>query len=95
MKKHISKIEKVKTNKVIDCLCNKCGKSIFLNDSFIRGGECVIRFNYGSVHDDEKHEFDLCDECFDEFVKSLKHKPEMQYVDFFHCMHCTKIEKEL
>ncbi|MBM7598248.1 hypothetical protein JOC34_000605 [Virgibacillus halotolerans] len=68
--------------------CNKCGNSIVAN---LRDGEgnfnqdlyhgIDLRFGYGSNHDLEHWNFDLCEDCLVEFVKTFKHVPSGFYLD--------------
>lgn len=83
------KIEKekkvVEVDKITDILCNKCDKSVCPESKNLKWSEgCNIRigFKYGSNRDGEVHKFDLCDNCYDEFIKSFKHQPAINHVSF-------------
>ena len=72
---------------VKDCLCNSCGDSIILKDGVgslygrepfnVAGVKIRIHFGYGSIHDTDIHEFDLCDKCYDDIVSRFAIKPEV------------------
>lgn len=48
-------------------ICNKCGGQIpFQNENPV---EIELDFGYHSKHDMEHHSFDLCQSCYDEFIK--------------------------
>ena len=72
----------VKYNKTKEVLCNKCGKSMSVEnygDTLVLVG-CSIEviFPYGSNKDGDVHKFDLCDDCYDELVGAFKHKAEVE-----------------
>jgi hypothetical protein len=63
--------------------CNKCGYKVDLDklpeDGWIYQEifqNIVIKFGYGSGHDGEEWNFDLCESCLDELKKSFKIKLE-------------------
>ena len=70
--------EVVKTEKITDILCNKCADSIMLGDLMTQPKGCYATFDfpYGSIHDGDRDIMHLCDKCYDEFVLTLKIKPE-------------------
>ena len=64
------------TKEVTKIICNKCGREIM-----VRGGvpqEDVLnvtkRWGYFSNKDNQVDEFDLCETCYDEFVRSFRIK---------------------
>lgn len=65
-KKEIYELEKI--------ICNKCGKEIRI----VRGVpqedylSVTKRWGYFSNKDNQEDEFDLCEDCYDEFVSSFK-----------------------
>lgn len=65
---------------VDDVLCNKCGKSTKNGKDFIffEGTRLTASFGYGSNKDGILEWFDICDKCYDEFVDTFIHKPEME-----------------
>lgn len=80
-------------NTTIEVVCNMCGKSYDIEDSFscqIHSEEGfpvdfyhVIELKqpgYPSVYDlTDFEDIHLCDDCFDEFIESLKFKPKMHH----------------
>ncbi len=64
------------TNELEKIICNKCGKEILV----LRGvpQEDVLqvekRWGYFSDKDNCVDQFDLCEECYDEFVKDFRIK---------------------
>ncbi len=67
-------IEETKDRVIVtDVLCNKCGT----NKGEIHN--IVIEFGYFSKqHDGQTWDFDLCENCIIEFVKTFKYKPEIK-----------------
>ncbi len=76
-----SLIERKKLRYVI---CNRCGKNIEINKykDFLNINKI---WGYNSNHDNELHEFELCEECYDELVKELKIKPKVTKKKRFIC----------
>lgn len=63
-------------------VCNKCGKTMEEWDNAL-GLSLRKRIGYGSVHDGEYVDLDLCCECFDAIVDSCAFdpvKPEFESV---------------
>lgn len=63
--------------------CNKCGKRSELSGSkHERELELNLyqyfycNFGYGSKFDTDSWEFDLCEKCLVDFIKTFKHLPE-------------------
>lgn len=70
--KQYKKIES--EEQVVDAVyCNKCGKNIVIENSIIKEGvfQGVTTWGYFSDKDGEKHEFDICEKCYDAFVRSF------------------------
>ncbi|SMQ78358.1 hypothetical protein SAMN05444673_3385 [Bacillus sp. OV166] len=63
--------------------CNKCGETEkiteygFEEDKFHAFN---ISFGYGSMYDEEKWKFDICERCLVDFVKTFKHSPDIYEV---------------
>ena len=55
-------------------ICNCCGKKLAVREGIVREG--VLRvdhaWDYFSEKDGEVHHFDICEECYDQFVKSFR-----------------------
>lgn len=63
--------EQLKIEKII---CNKCGKEILVKQDIAQEDTVFVekRWGYFSSKDNEVHRFDLCEECYDEFVGSFQ-----------------------
>ena len=61
------------TNELEAAVCNCCGKSMKIQNGMLLEGICSVDtiWGYFSGKDLEKHEFDLCEECFDEITKGF------------------------
>ena len=57
-------------NKII---CNKCGKEIVFRDGMAQEDYLSVdkRWGYFSNKDNQEDAFDLCEECYDAFVKTF------------------------
>jgi len=62
--------EKKEVDKII---CNKCGKEILVENGVAEADVLSVqkRWGYFSNKDNEVHEFDLCEECYDKWVASF------------------------
>ena len=67
-----------RTEKIEKIMCNKCGKEIL-----VRGGvpqedvlEVRKRWGYHSRKDNQVDCFDLCEDCYDELIRSFRIKME-------------------
>lgn len=65
-----------RTEKIEKIICNKCGKEIL-----VRGGvpqedvlEVRKRWGYHSRKDNQVDCFDLCEDCYDELIRSFRIK---------------------
>lgn len=64
--------------KVTEIVCNSCGKTI-PQDKFGHRADCLSVdkiWGYGSCFDGESHSFDLCDQCYSNFIKGFKIPPD-------------------
>ena len=66
-------IEKNK-QKVYEVTCNKCGKLIAIGEALDKVDYLSItkEWGYFSKKDNEVHSFDLCEECYDELLRSFE-----------------------
>lgn len=57
-------------NKII---CNKCGKEIEAENGYLREDVLSVdkRWGYFSNKDNQLDSFDLCEDCYDEFVATF------------------------
>ena len=60
--------------------CDKCGCDIGFdsNPCLIKGAFVHVDFGYGSNKDSLDYEFEICDDCFDVFIKSFKFEPRKE-----------------
>ncbi len=61
------------SNNVIEAKCNVCGRDLKLKNGMIMEGNMSIDYAWGyfSDKDGEVHKFDICQKCYDKFVKSF------------------------
>lgn len=66
------KIQEMK--QVEKIVCNKCGKEIIVKNGILVEEVLSVqkRWGYFSNKDNEVHEFDLCEECYDEWIETFK-----------------------
>lgn len=74
---NVLKRELMEVTKVECKVCNKCGKEIDItsNDYF----EGKVQWGYFSNKDGEIHQFDLCEDCYDNLVKNFKILPKIEF----------------
>lgn len=50
--------------------CNKCGKSILVENGMVKEGSFNVEYNWGyfSTKDGQKHIFDLCEMCYEKMI---------------------------
>lgn len=67
-------MRKYNHDKLIKVICNKCGQELSAEQEMIKEGVCTLETDWGyfSDKDGEHHEFDLCESCYDEWVKSFR-----------------------
>ena len=55
-------------------VCNRCGKKIVVKEGIVREGLIMIdhAWDYFSEKDGEVHHFDLCEDCYDEWISQFK-----------------------
>ena len=70
MRKYDDNIEK----DLLEIYCNKCGKKILLEKGIVKEGAFSIDYGWGyfSRKDGQNHSLDLCEDCYDELIKSFK-----------------------
>lgn len=63
-----------KTKEVTKIICNKCGKEIAIVNGIAKEEVLSVqkRWGYFSKKDNEVHEFDLCEECYDVLVAEFQ-----------------------
>ena len=62
--------EKKEVEKII---CNKCGKEILVENGVAEADVLSVqkRWGYFSNKDNDVHEFDLCEECYDKWIETF------------------------
>lgn len=67
-------MRKYKNDKLIKMICNKCGRELEAEQGFVKEGVCTVETDWGyfSGKDGEHHEFELCEACYDAWVKSFR-----------------------
>ena len=55
-------------------VCNKCGKKLAVQKGILREGALMLDhcWDYFSEKDGEIHHFDLCEECYDDWISKFK-----------------------
>lgn len=58
---------------LLEIYCNKCGKKITIDNGIVKEGAFSITYGWGyfSKKDGETHSLDLCEDCYDELIKSF------------------------
>lgn len=61
------------TKEVEKIICNKCGKEILVKNGMPEEDVLSVqkRWGYFSGKDNEVHEFDLCEACYDELLSTF------------------------
>lgn len=62
--------------------CNACGKKLYVKHGIVLEGcnSFTVEWDYFSEKDGEIHRFDLCEECYDKFIKTFKISVEKYYI---------------
>ena len=72
---------KMEETKVVESIfCNKCGKEISGKNNILEADVLSVdkRWGYFSNKDNEVHKFDLCEECYDEFIGTFQIPVEIE-----------------
>ena len=74
MRQYRTELEK--TEKIEKIICNKCGKEILVRQGVPQEDvlEVEKRWGYFSRKDNQVDQFVLCEDCYDEFVRSFRIK---------------------
>lgn len=71
----------VEQENLIAIICNMCGNR-YENNRMFQANEVQnfqIAFGFGSFHDGQVWQFDLCDTCLDRLIVGFKVEPIIQY----------------
>ena len=62
------------TGKLFEATCNCCKKSLNIQNGIITEGVFSVEYAFGyfSEKDEEIHKFDLCEKCYDEWIKTFR-----------------------
>ncbi len=71
---------KVECKELESILCNKCGKELknHKNGFYHSFFDTSYRWEYPSKFDNEVHSFQLCEECYEQFIKSFHYPPDIE-----------------
>ena len=81
LKKGENERRKYKSNGELETvICNCCGKKLAVRDGIVREGglEITHTWDYFSEKDGEIHRFDLCEECYDEVLRTFRIPVEVE-----------------
>ena len=64
---------------LLEATCNCCKKSLKTQNGIITEGVFSVEYAFGyfSRKDEEIHKFDLCEECYDEWIKNFQIAPDI------------------
>ena len=62
-----------KHNQLVSMQCNCCKKELHVEEGIVTEGCFSVDYTWGyfSNKDGMQHKFDLCEDCYDRFVKEL------------------------
>ncbi len=62
------------TKEVVKIICNRCGKEIIVKNGIPEEDVLSVqkRWGYFSNKDNEAHEFELCEQCYDQIVSGFR-----------------------
>ena len=60
-------------NKLDKIICNKCGRELNVEKQIPKEGVLSVRtaWGYFSKKDGQIHSFDLCEDCYDQWIKTF------------------------
>lgn len=67
------KYEEGQKGKLIQVICNKCGRSLEVEEGYLKEFcfNADPSFGYFSHKDGLRHHFDLCEDCYDEMISGF------------------------
>lgn len=68
------KYKERKENQVMEVYCNCCGKKLCVKKGIIMEGvvPVTVQWGYFSQKDEETHDFDLCESCYDKWIAGFQ-----------------------
>lgn len=74
------KYQRGRDKKLIEIVCNCCGKKLTFTDGMLTEDVCKINVEWGyfSKKDGEIHSLDLCEECYDKIIQDFAVPPEIE-----------------
>lgn len=72
--KKMHKYQNAKEKQLEELICNCCGKSFLIENGIVKEGVCSVDclWGYFSEKDGERHQFDLCEACYDKITENFK-----------------------
>ncbi|WP_105616628.1 hypothetical protein [Vallitalea okinawensis] len=66
----------IKKTEVDSVICNCCGREINKDQYGLMEDYITIKktWGYNSAFDGQSHELDVCNDCYEKWIKSFKHK---------------------
>lgn len=67
------KYKEEQDGKLVKVICNQCRKELKVENGYLKEGcfQADYTFGYFSRKDGTRQQFDLCEECFDKWVKQF------------------------
>lgn len=67
------KYANVQENDLEQVCCNKCGRSLKVENGFLKEGCFHVDFSFGyfSTKDGMNHTWDMCEECYDKMIQEF------------------------
>ena len=67
------KYANVQENHLSEVCCNKCGKSLLVENGFVKEGcfHAEYSFGYFSTKDGMSHTWDMCEDCYDKMIQEF------------------------
>ena len=70
----------VQEEKIARVICNQCGKALAVTEGIVREGcfHVEYEFDYFSKKDGHVYSLDLCEDCFDTWVKGFREPVQVE-----------------
>ena len=68
------KYAKIEENVLEQVVCNKCGRPLKVIEGYLKEGAFCVEYSFGyfSKRDGLRHSFDLCEECYQQWIDSFR-----------------------